>query len=362
MEFIPIELYTPVYYYALLVVVILVFFHTQVLNLSETTNLLFMRNLGIVSLVFVLTYMGFRPLSQEFGDMPIYNRLFEYYKAGNPIVSLKDPVFHVFAMYLSKVVSSQFFFFICALLYVIPLYLVSKKWFEEYWFYSFLFLVISFSFWAYGVNGIRNGIATSLFLLGVSRKKILWQILWIILAINFHKSMLLPTAGLLLANLYNRPKKIIIFWFLCVILSLLVGDYFETLFATIGFDDERLSYFTTEANEEKFSSTGFRWDFLAYSASAIFAGWYYIVKKNYKDRIYFCLYNTYVFANAFWILVIRANFSNRFAYLSWFMLGLIIVYPLLRRQIIVNQHKKIGLILLIYFGFTFLMNVVLPSV
>lgn len=54
--------------------------------------------------------------------------------------------------------------------------------------------------------------------------------------------------------------------------------------------------------------------------------------------------------------------DNRFAYLSWFMLGLIIVYPLLRRKIIVNQHKKIGLILLIYFGFTFLMNVVLPSV
>src|SRR5690606_25184293 len=110
-----------------------------------------------------------------------------------------------------------------------------------------------------------------------------------------------------------------------------------------------------EVEEGKFSSTGFRWDFLLYSSTAVFAGWYYIVKRNYKDKIYFWLFNTYVFSNAFWILVIRANFSNRFAYLSWFMIGLVIIYPLLKQQIIPKQHQVIGLILIAYFSFTFFM-------
>ena len=35
----------------------------------------------------------------------------------------------------------------------------------------------------------------------------------------------------------------------------------------------------------------------------------------------------YLTANAFWILVIRSSFSNRFAYLSWFLMAIIIFYP-----------------------------------
>ena len=47
----------------------------------------------------------------------------------------------------------------------------------------------------------------------------------------------------------------------------------------------------------------------------------FIVKKNYiEDQLYVKMCNIYLLANAIWILVIRANFSNRFAYLSWFYL------------------------------------------
>jgi surface polysaccharide O-acyltransferase-like enzyme len=68
-----------------------------------------------------------------------------------------------------------------------------------------------------------------------------------------------------------------------------------------------------------------------------------------------------VFANAFWILVIRANFSNRFAYLSWFMMALVIIYPLLKKEMIKNQYKVLAKVMLIYFAFTFLMNVILAK-
>ena len=106
-------------------------------------------------------------------------------------------------------------------------------------------------------------------------------------------------------------------------------------------------------------AASFRWDFLLYSATGVYAGWYYIIKKNFDDTFYIRLFNIYLIANAFWVLVIRANFSNRFAYLSWFMLGVIIIYPLLKQNFLSNQHRVIGGVLIIYFAFTYLMNVIL---
>ncbi len=131
-------------------------------------------------------------------------------------------------------------------------------------------------------------------------------------------------------------------------------------FASLGFEDERVLYLTHgNIIDDDFSSTGFRWDFLIYSATAVFAGWYFIVKKGFNDKVYVTLFTTYVFANAFWILVIRANFSNRFAYLSWFMMALVIIYPFLKQELIPRQHKVLAKVMLVYVAFTFVMNVVL---
>ncbi|MGY0391570.1 EpsG family protein [Bizionia sp. KMM 8389] len=356
-DWIPIAFYTPLYHYMLLLIILIIM--GDALNSKLPSGNRF-QGLGVVILVFILIYMGFRPISgRYFGDTATYAHHFENYSYGAEITSTRDLLFHYFMKACSYIMSVHMFFFLCASLYVVPLYVVCKKWFKELWFFGFIFLISAFSFWVYGTNGVRNGIAGSLFLLGVSRDKRVFQVLWLFLAIWFHKTMLLPTAGFVLANFYNQPKKLIAFWLLCIPLSLVGGSVFEAFFGTLGFDD-RLSYLTDgNINDDNFSSTGFRWDFLIYSGTAIYAGWYYIVKKGYQDKVYYWLFNTYIIANAFWILVIRANFSNRFAYLSWFMIGLVIVYPLLKEKLIVNQYKKVGIILLLQFAFTFLMNVIL---
>lgn len=351
-DFIPVELYGVFFYYAMLVVVIVIFF--DLFERFKTSSF------GRLFVWILIIYIGFRPVSGIwFGDMITYNRLFLNYQQGMFIMSTKDLLFHLFTKWCSGFMTAPFFFLTCATLYIYPMYIVSKKWFKDYWFYSFLMLITSFSFFAAGTNGLRNGIAGSLFLLAISRDRKIWQIVILFFAIGFHKTMLLPTLGFLIAQFYNKPKVLIWFWILCIPLSLAGGGFWETFFAGLGFDDDRLSYLTGEVEADKFSSTGFRWDFLAYSATAVFAGWYFIVKREYKDKIYFWLFNTYIFANAFWILVIRANFSNRFAYLSWFMMGLVIVYPFLKQRFFDNQSKVFGQILLIYFLFTFLLNVLL---
>lgn len=358
LDWIPLDLYTPFYFGVLVLLVLLVFLQTHAYEISNKANLSFMNNIGWVILLFVIIFIGFRQYSGAyFGDTSTYKKHFLHYQNGGAIFSTKDIFFHVFTKLCAQLVSLRVYFVLCAILYVFPLYLVCKKWFKAYWFYGLLFLIVAFSFWPYGTNGIRNGISTSLFLLGISRERKTWQIVWILLAIGFHKSIMLPTAAFVLANFYNQPKKLIYLWLLCIPLSLVGGGFFESFFASLGFDDDRISYLTDgNVNNDEFSSTGFRWDFLVYSGVAVFFGWYYIFKKDFKDKIYFWLFNTYVLSNAFWILVIRANFSNRFAYLSWFMMSLVIIYPLLKKYIISKQHKKIGLILLGYSSFTFIMN------
>lgn len=356
-DFIPLEVYTTFYYYTILMVI---FFISYDLGNLGYRNAKF----GFLLVFVLILYMGFRPISGDFfGDMGAYSRYFEDIRLYKITVFEKDIVFSYFMLVSSKIMSVNFFFLTCAFLYIFPLYLVCKKWFREFWFYVFLFLIGSFSFWNGGVNGIRNSMAGSIFLFGISQEKRLNQIVWILLSIGIHKSMVLPTLGLVISQFYNKPKMMIAFWLSCIPLSLAAGGFWETFFAGLGFEDERLSYLTEgNISNEDFSGLGFRWDFLLYSSTAVYAGWFFIVKKHFQDKIYLWLFNTYVFANGFWILVIRANFSNRFAYLSWFMMALVIAYPLVKNtSIIPSQNKVLARVLLAYFSFTFLMNVILSQ-
>ena len=55
-------------------------------------------------------------------------------------------------------------------------------------------------------------------------------------------------------------------------------------------------------------------------------------------------------------MVIRAAFSNRFAYLSWFLYPIVIAYPLLRLPIWkTNQGKRLNQIMMANIGFTYIM-------
>ncbi len=105
----------------------------------------------------------------------------------------------------------------------------------------------------------------------------------------------------------------------------------------------------------QFSREGFRWDFLLYSTVPIVMGWYICVKRKIQDNWYNVICTVYCLCNAFWIMVIRSAFSNRFAYLSWFIYPIVIAYPLINLPVWEDQDRKTGIILLAYAGFTFFM-------
>ena len=109
-------------------------------------------------------------------------------------------------------------------------------------------------------------------------------------------------------------------------------------------DDSRTSYLNNMQNTSY--QVGFRVDFIIYSLTPIIIGYYFIFKKKFRDNFYTLLYNSYILTNIFWILVIRANYTYRFAYLSWFMMPFIMVYPLLKQKLSLKENVWLGSILL----------------
>jgi hypothetical protein len=161
----------------------------------------------------------------------------------------------------------------------------------------------------------------------------------------------------LIASRIDKPKIFLIGWLLCIPLSLVLGSSLEMFFTDLVSNERASSYLTGDDEfSHQFSSLGFRWDFLLYSFSGIFAGSYFIFKKKFEDKTYNLIFNTYVIANSFWVLVIRAEFTNRFAYLSWFLLGLVIVYPYLKAKFFHNQGVVLGKVIAVYFAFTYVMH------
>ena len=344
----------------MLAIVLFTIMHTQVINIDSSTNLRYTRTAGMGLLFFVLIYMGLRPIHGVLIDMTTYARMFERFSRSLEFSVEYDFLFYILMFGASKIMTVQAFFFLCAMAYVVPLFLACRKWFTHYWFYAFLMLVISFSFWAYGTNGIRNGIATSIFLFAISRGKRYTQIIWILVSIGIHKSMILPSFGFFITQINNSSKIYLKFWLLCIPLSLFAGSFLETAITNLGFGDDRIGMYLTDDDFGSTYNKGFRWDFLMYSATGVIVGWYFIFRKNFKDKIYLRIFNIYLFANGFWILIITASFSNRFAYLSWFLLGILIIYPfLINLQFFKYQHRKIGIVILGYFLFTYIMNVLL---
>ena len=357
---IPTEYYSAVFYFALFLIIVVSLL--KLLERGYVINNPKKKKYGSLLLLFSLTlYIGLRPVDPVFVDMETYNSIFEAYASGSIELLLDyDILWQFFIKTCSSFFTAQFFFLLCALIYIIPLYLASKKWLGVNHYFLFLMFIASFSFWSYGVNGIRNGISTSLFVLALSStKKKYFKYGLFVISYYVHASLIIPLAAFVLTLFFKNPKHYFYGWLLCIPLSLVLGSFFEAFFGNIGFQEDRLSYLTQgNVNNDYFSYTGFRWDFLAYSSSATIVGYYFIIKKKFNDKIYIQVFNIYLAVNGFWILVIRANFSNRFAYLSWFLIAFVIFYPFFKARFFKNQNRVLAGFISAYFAVTYFLYLI----
>jgi hypothetical protein len=352
------QIYLIIYSHFLLIVVLMSVSFLLTGRYRGTTN----QTIPFVFTILILFFIGLRPydipgVGSYFGDTANYYRGFLQLSSGFRDVDSKDIGFGLFTKYSAMYLNGQGYFFTLAALYVLPAYYACKRLNSRHSLLLFMMLTTSFLFWSNGVNAIRSGVGTSFLLLAFTYKKHNWQ-MWLLffVVIMFHKSMILPAGAFLLTLFYTNTNAYIVIWFSSIALSLLFGGFWEKLLASFDLGDERLyNYLVTSADSKFFSHTGFRWDFLTYSFIPIAMASYFINNKKYKNPYYIQILNTYLIANSFWILVIRANFSNRFASLSWFIIPFILLLPLFDIRIWKKQNAKIALILSLNFAFTYYM-------
>lgn len=356
------SLYIALYYNILLLIVLFVCIQPvrrQAIEVPYTNN----RRACFFILLLVFIHITFRVTDYHyFGDTSAYALAFEEKaRYGTEAIGEKDFGFEYLTLWLSKLVNLRGYWFILCCLYVLPVYWAFRKQFPKQYAIALMLFVCSFSFWGYGVNGLRNGIATSLVIYSFLAidNEIKRIPIWIIACLA-HQSVMLPIAVFLLTRYLNEPKYYLLLWCATFLFMLVAPGVFGTVLSDLPWfeQDDRMSRYlagTFENAGSSFSSTGFRWDFVLYSFVPIGLGTNFINAYSYKDGLYKRLFNTYVACNAFWLLTIYIPFNNRFAYLSWFLYPVILIYPLLKENLVKSQGIKVKVIVLLNYLFTYVM-------
>jgi hypothetical protein len=451
-EMLPASLYTPLYFHTMLLAV----FGCALLYWAEQGRFKNLNQFNQVAMIVMgvglVLFMGFRPVSGVFIDMPNYAKAYERVRSGGD-GNFPDRLFNGVMQLCAPILPTGGFFFVCALIYIAPLAVAFRRVHLAWAFPVFLSCLTAFSFWGYGVNGIRNGMATSVLILAFAfHDKPVVMFPLMAAAWGLHGTSLLPASAFLIVRYVRRTELWLAFWIVCVTVSLLAGNIGELL----------LSHYNPFAWDNRVETyvlgsegSSFRADFLAYSIIPILVtlllaapartrlrqavartknrpslhrmryrsalnakrmgmkrlacmqatigqvdvvpasfpragndrtnsaggawkasrnvggsgthreakqnGWNTLrwVRLLQSDPFYARLVNTYLLANAIWVLLINANFSNRFAYLSWFMMPWILLYPFVPSKN--THHPRTDLIagaLCAQYLFTYIMGIV----
>lgn len=366
-EFIAYYYYSTAYYCFFLVICWL----TTIYHIGSNTQKILHSEGGpsqpaaVLVTLMVAFFLGLRQIARDFGDSTAYANHYYYVTDYVPLSLKTEWLWENLGFFCKSVLGMNVheFFVLVALLYFGGMLICSILLMRKNLWLVMLFFFTAFQTYSFAVNGLRNGLACSLVLVAIAilsednSKKIISAIL-MLLALCIHRSTMLPSA-MAFASLYfiKDTKLALRFWYASIVLSLVAGPAFESFFAALGFDD-RLSAYRSQTSDDptaQFSGAGFRWDFLLYSAMPVLLIWYVTHRRKFVSNGFNLIANTYLLCNAFWILVIRASFSNRFAYLSWFLYPLVVAYPLMRMNLWKDQDRKTAIIFFFYSGFTFFM-------
>lgn len=329
----------PAYYYPFIYLTFIAIMSLYVIIMvfnADTDTIINKRKGWVVPVlvcIFLMFFLGFRPVSGLFGDMKDYHILYQNIASGFIPPQENDMLFRNLMTWFAHHYDSKYFFFTVACLYIIPHLLACFKLSRENASPIFIFMISAMSFYGYATNGIRSGVAASLFVLAITflrgdyKNKIIYGLLCMA-SYGFHNSMALPIAASIAAYFIKNPKLMFYFWGASIVISLYAGEMVSDILSGLGLDARLEGYLSGSSNYMSKLKEGFRWDFLLYSFIPVLMGWYAIFRLKIYTRTYAILLGTYIYANAFWIMVIRAPYSNRFAYLSWCIYPMVLAYPM----------------------------------
>lgn len=303
----------------------------------------------VIGLIF---YFGRRPVN-SFGDSWLYSMMFNMVQTGE---WRELPPFEPFWKWLEEIfidlgTASDWLLGVAAF-YIGGMSLATYRWLPRHFFIGLMFCFTSFSFYSFATNGIRAGMSTSIAMVAISlidvknknNTSALISIGLLMLAYQTHTAVAITIGSAFIAYFLKDTKLSLKIWITCLILGLLFNSSFQSLFSWATNDSKMIRY--ASMNDEQYTKMYFRWDFVVYSALPILLGYYSTIKHKISDGKYVFLLNTYIIANSFWLLVNEIAYSNRFAYLSWFLYPIVVAYPLCKFDIFKNQGQILGLVLI----------------
>lgn len=299
--------------------------------------------------VIVIFFIGLRPLSGKyFVDMGNYNELYSLVEWEGFDFETENLLFDNIFVYMSGAdIDISAFFLLIAFIYFGGMLIACHKWFPNNVLLAFLVCLAAFSTFSYGTNGIKAGAAASIFLVALAyRDKLFIAIPLALISWGFHHSMQLPVAAYIISILFKKLSWYYVFWVTCLILSIGHVTMFQTIFS--GWTDEKGAGYLSQIDADFVQHQGFRADFVFYSIFPLIMGYYAVYKYQFKDKLYGVLLRTYALTNAIWLLCMYAPFTNRIAYLSWFMYPILLIYPCMKNEgtnlpLVKNQNLVVGL-------------------
>lgn len=371
-DFIPPSLFAPLFQWALFALVVAAIFVCRSGSIYQPATRHSFNVVCRLFLFILILMVGCRPISYYFGDTTNYAAAFNMVSKGGAanwletLFSFKgEYIFNAIQEFCVEYGDIHLMFFIFAVLYFGCQFLATRRLFGSYWAVPFLATASMIDYWGFAVNGIRNGAAANLMILALSyRDHKIMAVFLAILACGIHKSMLLVAASAILARYYTKTKAYFALWVVCIALAFVGGSSISAWLSNsfLSAADDRLAAYMAYSNDQSmmshFSSTGFRPDFLLYSAVPIMVGyWFLNICKKDHDRYRWWL-NTYIITNSFWVLNMYSFSSNRFAALSWFMAGIVLLYPFFKFNFVKAQGKIAASALTCWYVFNFYQNII----
>lgn len=318
------------FYYVILIVLVLM---VLIILTFNNRDKIYVANKYIFYILFVYSiyYLGSRELSIGVDTMN-YMGIFDDFNTGG-LPSIKTDVFFFLPFFiLSKIVSYRVVLYLCAFAYVFFAARAFRKLSPEYHIYFFLLFMVSPYFFQFGINGMRNGIAASVFLYALSflkegKNKVYVYVA--VLSIGIHLSMVVP---FLIFHLFKKDRNlyILLLIWLAVFSLVLLGMSFNVLgnISDILISNGVMSGYLSDLNEDISKEIRNYW--LYGVPVVIWTVFFYEVlrKKKIIDLFYKRCISSYITLSIVYLIFIHASFAVRFAFLSDFLFPLVLFYPL----------------------------------
>lgn len=321
---------------------------------------------GFLLATLMAVYMGTRPLNM-YGDSQLYSTIFKLVQDGAWVdfkSSGKEWVWDVIEWFFVRHADASSWFLLIDIVYVSAYAVVCWRWMPRRSTTAFMFVATSLSFFSYATNGIRQGMAAALCILALGvlpsdRNRPDWPRLTVCLTLLYlgfstHTSMQLFAAATIATIIWPSQKIPFYVWMTCLVLSPLSQVFIGM--APQMFEDNRMAHYGQLIAVGVFSRSGWRWDFILYSALPVVLAYWVMFRKKMHDVTYVRLMSVYMYVNATWLLVNSIPYSNRFAYISWCIYPVIVAYPLLKFRLIRHQGLLAGGIMAMFIVLTMIFD------